>query len=138
MSLVFPDAMADLRSFLRAHPLLAGLSGPRVFFRIPTPAPTVAPFIRLYQAGGGPLASETPTDQLRVAHEVWGLQFSDYTLVRQTVQALKTLYQQGSDVLMGAGTVLQDARVTSSVDAPDSDSGWPRLVVDALLTVTLP
>lgn len=136
-TLVFPDALLDLREWLRVHPLLAGLTSQRVFFRLP-PEPSGSPFMRIYRAGGGPQASEAPIQDLRVAHEVWGLMDSDYTLVRQSVQALESLYQGAQNELMNGGTALLNARVTGASDAPDPDTGWPRVVLDCLLTVSLP
>lgn len=135
--LVFPDFMVDLQAWLIAHPLLADLSAQRVWFRIPR-NPSGSPFLRIYQAGGGPQASEAPIDEPRIVHEVWGLMDSDYTLVRQTAQALKSVYQNANGVLMGTGTVLLNARVTSVADAPDPDTGWPRQTVDVLLGISLP
>ena len=132
----YPDPLWDLRTWLRAHPLLASLTGDRVFFRVPVTAPA-APFIRLYQVGGGPLPTDAPTMAVRASHEVWGTVDADYQKVTQTCQALESLYRYAQSVLMGAGTILQNAHVTGVVDAPDPDTGAPRRVVDVLLTVSL-
>lgn len=136
-TLVFPDAVEDLRQWLRQHPLLADLTGERWFFRIPDEV-SGAPFGRLYRVGGGPQASEAPIQDLRIAHEVWGKVDSDYTAVRQTVLALESLYQVASNVLMNNSTALLNARVTGALDAPDPDTGVPRMVCDVLATVSLP
>lgn len=129
--------MLDLRTWLRSHPLLAApLSAQRVWFRVPT-NPSGSPFIRIYRAGGGPQPSEAPIQDIRIAHEVWALLDEDYTLVLQTIQALESIYQQASNLRMGTGTVLLNAEVTGVVDSPDPDSGWPRIVLDVLATVSL-
>lgn len=129
--LLVPDVMADLQTYLQGHPLLADLTGPRVWFRIQG-SPTAAPFIRLYQVGGGMLAGEVPVENPRISHEIWGLANPDYVKVRQTVRALKTIYQSAQNVLMGS-TVLQNAEVTGTVDSPDPDTGIPRVVLDVVL-----
>jgi Protein of unknown function (DUF3168) len=139
--LVYPDIEGDLKVWLQSHPLLASLTGTRVFFRLPKENPT-PPFLRLYRVGGAPSPlDDTPIDMPRMALEVWHTQVSGspppYSVLRQVVRALQTaLFQAQGVTLNPAGTtVLLSGAVTNVVDAPDPDLGWPRLVVDCSLNV---
>jgi hypothetical protein len=134
MPVVVSDSLFDLRSWLRSHPDLQPLHGGRVFFRVPDRGLT-APFMRLYRVGGGPQPNtDAPESDLRFAIEVWGLQFADYPVVRQLVNATESAFLQAESVVSG-GTLIQYANVTAAVDAPDPDTGWPRFVVDVVATL---
>jgi hypothetical protein len=134
---LYPDAMPDIRSWLRNHSYLASLSAGRVFFSIP-PKITQAPFIRIYRSGGGPQAeSEAPVSDIRVGIDVWGLTGADYTAVRSTVRAIEAAahdFQPGTQ-LGSTGTIGLNVNVTTAVDTPDPDTGWPRIYMDAIFTV---
>lgn len=133
MTVLYSDYMLDVRAWLRTHPDLNPLHGGRVFFRLPEQIPT-APFQRLYRVGGGQQPNtEVPELDLRLALETWGTKPGDYPKVRQLVTATESAFHQVENVVSG-GTLLQYGLITSSVDSPDPDTGWPRLVSDVLLT----
>lgn len=140
-TVIYPDVEADFKAWLQGHPMLAGLTGGRVFFRIPKDNPT-APFLRLYRVGGGPNPLDaTPIDMPRMAVEVWHTQITGnpppYQVLRAVVSALQSalFYAQGTLLNPNGSTVLLSGSVTGVVDAPDPDLGWPRLVVDMALNV---
>lgn len=138
-SIIYPDAMPDIRSWLRNHPYLADLSAGRVFFNIPAKIKT-APFVRIYRSGGGPQAdgSDSPVLDLRVAVEAWGMTGADYTAVRQTILAVEAAaHDLDPGTVIGTGTVLLNVNPTTSLDTPDPDTGWPRIMLDAVFTVRL-
>jgi hypothetical protein len=140
-TIVFPDLLGDLRVWLINHPLLSPLTGGRVFFRIPnSKTPPTAPFMRIYRSGGGldPM-EDTPMDYPRVSHEIWGVANTDYQNLRSVEAALKSAYYhgQGAQLNPDGTTVMLSGAVVTSIDAPDPDLGWPRIIVDALLTVRI-
>ena len=133
----FPDAMPDIRYWLRNHPYLSALSAGRVFFNIP-PKVKTAPFIRIYRSGGGPqIDSEVPMSDLRLGIDVWGMSGRDYDVVRQTVLAIESAAHDldPGTVLGPTGTVGQNISVTTALDTPDPDTGWPRIAMDVIFTV---
>jgi hypothetical protein len=132
VTVVYSDYMEDTRAWLRAHPDLNPLHGGRVFFRLPNQRPA-SPFQRLYRVGGGPTDSYVPQLQIRLALETWGVKDSDYPAVRQLVTACESAFFLVENEVSG-GTLLESGQITSSVDSPDPDTGWPRLVSDVLLT----
>lgn len=133
----FPDALPDIRAWLRTssytQPLIAG----RAFFRIPAKAPK-SPFVRLYQSGGGPLPTqEVPMETLRIAIEVWATTGANYPTVRAVERAIKTgTHLMAPGTLLGTGTRVHRAQVNLAVDSPDPDTGWPRRVLDTQWLVT--
>lgn len=134
----FPDAMPDIRQWLRNHPYLADLSGGRVFFTIP-PKPSAAPFVRIYRSGGGPLGDphDAPVSNLRLGIDVWGMKGADYQKVRQTVLAIEAAAHDlpPGTVLGDNDTVGMNLNITTAVDTPDPSTGWPRIYLDAIFTV---
>ena len=142
----YPDYMVDMRAWLRAHPYLVNLTAGRVFFRIP-PKPSAAPFLRIYQSGGGPQAEESdaPVMDIRLGIDVWGMAGSDYTAVRKTGNALYAIAHDTPALTRLTGpptssyawgnTVHMNLNITTSLDSPDPDTGWPRKVLDAVWTV---
>lgn len=146
MTPTFPDYMLDIRAWLRAHPDLTDLVAGRVFFRIP-PKVSKAPFIRIYQSGGGPQedAMDAPVLDIRVGIDVWGITGKDYANVRRVTTALFGIAHDTPALTEIVGptspsygwgnTVLMNLSITTSVDSPDADTGWPRMVLDAIWTV---
>jgi hypothetical protein len=136
-SLVFPDVMVDLRYWLRNDPTLNPLHGGRVFFRLPKT--TQAPMVRLTRIGGGVQTnSETPLQDISVIMEVWGMQNSDYQAVRQLSLAIESVchqYVPGTPLNPTGNTIMHNANFTYSADAPDPDTGWPRIMNHAQFTV---
>lgn len=130
---VFPDALEDLKAWLASDPTLAPLHGGRVYFRLPN-EPTY-PCLRLYRAGGGKQPGQAPEMDLRLAVEVWGGRFEDYPAVRQLATALESVASEVENEVVGTSTLLQYALATSAFDQPDPETGWPRIVVDLLVTL---
>lgn len=137
---VFPDVLGDLKPWLQNHPLLRPLTGGRVFFVTPDATPT-SPWIRIYRSGGGPNPlSDTPLDEVRVSHEVWGSDRTDRAAVREVVSLLKSVYYYASHLPLNppnGSTWLLSAGVNSEVEADDPALGWPRVVVDIILNTRL-
>lgn len=136
--IVFSDWLFDLRTWLRTHPALVPLVNGRVFFRVPPVLkgqkfPAIAPFMRVYSAGGGPQPGEAPIEDNRAAIEVWGNEGSDYDNLREVVVALKSAFFRMDNDVVG-GTCFFYGLVTSAPDAPDPSTGAPRYVVDTLIT----
>jgi hypothetical protein len=141
-AVVFPDTMPDVRAWLRAHPVLAPLHGGRVFFRLPAKGKGLAfPCMRIYQLGGAVQAgTDTPIEDLHISIETWGGQDSDYPAVRQLNVALRSAchqLQQGTLINPAGNTVVSNAQVTNSLDSPDPQTGWPRIICDTVFTVAL-
>lgn len=131
--------MPDIRAYLRAHPFLSTFTAGRVFFRLPDRI-SAAPFMRIYRSGGAvQLNSEVPLSDIRIAIEVWGQQNSDYGAVRGTVKAIEAIGHElvPGTVLGPNGTACLNINVTTAVDSPDPDTGWPRVVIDSIWTVRL-
>jgi hypothetical protein len=142
-SVVFPNAMWDLRYWLRNHPNLAPIHGGRCFFRLPDFP--VSPLMRLYRAGGGVQSdSEVPMQDLRAAIEIWGMTDptsgrSDYTPLTNLQMGLEdacTNVQPGMLINPSGNTLIHNANFTTGFDSPDPDTGWPRIVCDVTFTVT--
>lgn len=135
----FPDALPDIRYFLRNHAYLASLTAGRVFFRVP-PKPTKAPFMRIWRSGGGLQTqgeSEAPVLDLRVNIDVWGLTMADYDKVRATQLALEAIaFNLQTGIIGPNNTRLINLAITNSNDSPDPDTGWPRLVTNSIWTVS--
>lgn len=127
---VYADVMGDLRTWLRAHDYLDSVDG-RVFFRIPV-SPTY-PLVRLYRAGGGNQPGEVPLEDVQVGIDIWADDYATVTAVGNAVKA--ALHQMLPDTALGAGTVGLNADVIGDIDAPDPDTGKPRKVLTAVLTV---
>lgn len=142
-SLVFPNAMWDLRAWLRAHPYLAPIHDGRVFFRLPDDP--VAPLMRLYRAGGGGAQNdgEAPLQDIRLSIEIWGI--TDEATGRSDYQSLTRLQmgleaachdnQPGTLVNPRGNTILDNANFTTGFDSPDPSTGWPRIVCNVVVTV---
>ena len=139
-SLVLPDAMPDIRSFLRTESDLNALLSGRVFFRLPAQIKQ-APFLRITRAGGGQQPnSEAPVADIRVGIEIWGMEGSDYDAIRAVSQQLESIAATPIGpglVLGGNGTVLLNLVITTGMDLPDPETGWPRFVMDTVWTVRL-
>lgn len=135
----YPNAITDIQAYLKNHPYLAELTQGRVFLRLPAKIKT-SPFLRLYDSGTAPLEdSDAPWLQHRLGMDVWAMDNRDYYLVNETVLALYAIaHDQSPGVVLGPnGTVVKNIAITTSVDSPDPDTGWPRKVMDALWIVSL-
>lgn len=140
--IVVPDALNDIRAWLRQHPDLSPLHNGRVFFRIPDNQ-TQFPLLRIYRSGGGIVAAggDAPVQNVNVSIECWHNTGRGYQALRQLVNAVESaLWQLGASTLINpaGNTVVLDALVTNVIDSPDPDEGWPRFVVDSRFTVTAP
>jgi hypothetical protein len=140
VTVVLPDAMPDIRAFLRSHPDISPYTGGRVFFRIPDPGKEGGfPLLSLHRLGGGITArgGDAITADIAVAISVWHNDRRGYNSVRQCATAIESaLWQINSTLLNPAGqTVALSAQVTNTIDLPDPESSWPRIVLDATFTV---
>lgn len=132
----FPDAMPDIRGWLRTHPDLAPLHAGRVFFRIPDSQPAT-PFMRIYRSSGAVQPGETPIQDLRISLEIWGTQNSDYQSVRQLAVAVEGACHKimGPTPIGSGATTVTNAQVQAAIDTPEPDSGWPRISIETVFTV---
>lgn len=137
---MLPDAMPDIRYFLRHHPFLADLSGGRVFFRLPDAGKVSgAPFIHLYWVGGGLQPdSEAPIADVQVSLAIWGMTRTDYEAVRLTSLAIQNIAFVFSDmtVLGPGGTIGKYLKITTGLDSPDPDTGAARIILNTVWTVS--
>ena len=135
--LIVPDVIADVRAWLRSQPSLAALHGGRVFYRVPDPAKVGGwPLLRLYRLGGGIIeeGGDTTTSQVDLSIEVWHNQTQGYTTVRQLALLLESVIKKipaGTVINPAGSTVVLSGHVTNTIDSPDPDSGWPRMVADS-------
>lgn len=136
-SLVFPDAMVDLRYWLRNDPILNPMHGGRVFFRLPKT--TQAPMLRISRIGGGQqIDSEVPIQDIQLTVEVWGMQNSDFQAVRQLVLAIEHVCHQWQPRRLlnpSSNTLMDNARFNTAYEAPDPETGWPRMICNLTVTV---
>lgn len=140
MTLVIPDAMPDIVYFLKHTPDVTAYVGTRVFFRIPDPGKEGGfPLIGIHRLAGGIVAAggDVVVANIDVALSVWHNKMSGYDTVRATCTAVESaLWQIDNTLLNPAGqTVCQWARVTNTIDMPDPESGWPRIILDATFRV---
>lgn len=137
---IFPDTLADMRAWLRANSLLQPLHQGRVFFRLPDflfspkDAQASTPAIRLYRHGGGPRAnSEVPIDDARLTLECWVGAPRQYASLRQLVLAVTSVLHDLPSASLPLnppdGCLLLNAQVSGTIDAPDPETGWPRVVM---------
>lgn len=134
MTVIFSDALIDIRAWLRADTDMKALHGGRVFFRIPDVI-SGSPFMRLSHIGGYTSAtSDVPEQSFRINLEAWGQQNGDYTKVRQLVVAATSTLHQVQNLHVG-GTLIQDASLQGSLDSPDPDTGWPRVIMTGLVNL---
>lgn len=134
MTVIFSDALLDIRAWLRADPDMRAFHSGRVFYRIPD-NPSGYPLLRLYRVGGGTSAtSEVPEQTIRIGLEVWGAVNSDYSKVRQLVTAIESSFHQASNLVVG-GTLIQNASIQGSIDSPDPDTGCPRFIITGLVNL---
>lgn len=136
--LVFPDALVDLRYWLRNDPILNPMHGGRVYFRLPKT--TQAPMLRISQVGGGQQPdSEVPIMDLQCILEIWGMQSQDYQAVRQLRLAFEHVcwaWPAGNLLNPTSNTRMHNARFNGGYDSPDPQTGWPRIITHATFTVT--
>lgn len=140
-TLVFPNAMWDIRYWLRNHPNLNPIHGGRCFFRLPDQP--VAPLMRLYRSGGGvQMNSEVPIQDIRLAIEIWGitdnLGRSDYQSLTRLQMGLEDACNRlvpGTLANPSGNTVLSNLNFTTGFDSPDPSTGWPRIICDVIATV---
>lgn len=136
MAIVIPDALPDVRYWLRNHPDLQPYHSGRVFFRIPDADKLSGfPIMRLYRLAGGVIAQggDVNISQVAIAVECWHNQNKGYDAIRQMAVALESACQTlpAGQLLNPTGeTRAQSARVINVLDSPDADTGWPRLVCD--------
>lgn len=132
MSSQLPDVLPALKTWLIN---LDTNMANRVAYRLPR-NPNASPFGRLTRTGGGPQSdAEVPVVSLQASLEIWGIQNSDYDLIRQTaLQVEQAVHDVNGVSLLGPGVVMLGANVLNGHDSPDPDTGWPRYIM--LLTVT--
>lgn len=149
MTVLAPDTLADLRVFLRTQPDMQTACAGRVFFRLPDFLFTSSdsayqtngtPAARLYRAGGGLRpTSEALIDDANIAVECWGAKGADYPAVRLlylTIASVLHTTPSGTLLNPAGSSLLLNADVSGAIDAPDPETGWPRLVVHAKCTTT--
>ena len=136
-ALVFPDALPDLRYWLRNDPILNPLHGGRVYFRLPKT--TKAPMLRISQLGGGVQQdSEAPIQDLQIIVEIWGMVDKDYQAVRQIRLALEHICHKWvarSLINPNSNTQMDNIRFNSAYDSPDPETGWPRIICHLMPTI---
>lgn len=141
MTVIFPDAINDIRYFLRRHPDLTPFTNGRVVFRIPTKDP-VFPLQRIYRTGGGVQqgGGGAPIQDILVSIECWHNLLTGYGALRQLVAATESaVFSIPSKTLISpiGNTLVLDAICLNVIDSPDPADGWPRFIVDTRFTVTL-
>lgn len=127
-----PDAMPDIKYYLKHHPWLADLTAGRVFFHLPKENCPI-PFIQMYRTGGGPQVAGdiSPMWTFRVSVVVWGNKGQDYPMVRATVVAIESMAAQWlHGTVLGPGGTVGTDMTANSHDLPDNDTGSPRIVMD--------
>lgn len=134
MTILVADPMPDIRYWLRTQPDLQAIHNGRVFFRIPNQQ-SQFPLLRIYRHGGGITSDggDARTSTVNVTVEAWHNVQADYNLARQLAVALESaLWTLPPSTLLnpGSDTVAYNAEVTSTIDMPDPESGWPRLICD--------
>lgn len=126
-----------MRYWLRNHPNLVALQG-RVFFRLPDNPKT--PCMRLYRSGGAvQVNSEVPMQDVRLSIELWGSdfkEFADLDNLRSLLEDACWGVDPGTLLNPTGNTLLWNASLNTAFDAPDPDTGWPRIVCDVVVTVT--
>lgn len=132
----FPDWLFDARAWLRS---VGGVWGARVFFDVPDPGKTSFPLLRLY-ASAGPASmpgQDAPLFDARLSIEVWGKGRNTYPQVRQAaLQVQSAVFELAPGRLVpGATTYCGGAYTTAAPDSPAADTGDPRIVVDAVLSI---
>lgn len=149
MTVVVPDTLGDTRTFLRQDPASLAIHAGRVFFRLPDwvlgPQDSAwtnngTPVLRLYRTGGGLVpGTETPIDAAVIALECWGGKNSDYPTLRSLAAAVASAFHTAPCGLLtpGGSSWLLNAEATGAIDAPDPETGQPRLVLHAQVRVTL-
>lgn len=138
MTVIVPDAMNDLRWWLRRVPDLVPLVGGRVVFRIRDDTPF--PLQRIYRSGGGMRqdGGGTPIQDILLSIECWGAAENGYDAVRAIVAATESAVWQltsGTRINPTGQTLVVDSIVTNSIDSPDPDTGAPRYILDSRFTV---
>jgi hypothetical protein len=137
-TLPLPDALPDIRAYLRTHPFLSSLSAGRVFFKLPDKDPA-APFIRLNSSADTMDPGDSPLLIARVGIQIFGLQDSDFPKLRQVkvaIQSIAYLFDQGV-VLGSGGTKGKQLVVNTAFDSQDPATGWPRIIMDTSWTVSV-
>lgn len=127
-----PDYLGDLRAWARGQPALVADQGARVFFRIPD-TPTF-PLTQMLEILTDSQPGEAPVFDARLAFYIWGGAKSDYAAVSRLARAYLGLFKVPGPWLAGAGTVVLNAEAGVR-DIPDPETGNPRKVVDAVLTL---
>lgn len=140
MAVVFPDAINDLRYWLRRHPDLTPFTNGRVVFRIPKDP--VFPLQRIYRTGGAVQqgGGGAPIQDILVSIECWHNLLTGYDTLRRLVAATESaVFTLPSKTLLSpiGNTLAIDAICTNVIDSPDPSDGWPRFIVDTRFTVTL-
>lgn len=138
---LLPDFLPDIRTWLRSLDL-AGLMGSRWFFAYPDDFNGPWPAGRVYRAGGGVQAGDTPLQDVRVAAEIRGRPkgaaagtvgtFADVSLATAHLESALFEIQ---DQPIGAETVVAGVYGVNVVPSPDPDDGAPRNIVNAVWTI---
>jgi hypothetical protein len=151
VSVIVPDVLLDLRSWLRTEATLVPYHAGRVFFSLPSFVFTSADtaytangslVMRLYRTGGGMRAgTEIPIDDAVIAIECWGGKGADYQNVRAmalaTMSAFHHLGTAAEGLASSATSKVLNSTCTGAIDSPDPESGWPRQILHAHLSATL-
>lgn len=138
VTVVVPDVMGDLRTWLRALPDLGDITGARVFFK--TPLNAAYPLIRLTEASLAPQTGTAPLWLQRTTIEVIGAapvdgRIPDYYKVDQAKRIICSAIWALTGPI-GTTTLVKDGSIDSANDYPDPDDGGARKVITAALLVT--
>lgn len=138
MTVVFPDAMNDLRYWLRRQSDVAAFTNGRCFFRIPDNA--LFPLQRIYRSGGSvrQTGGGAPLQDLLVSIECWTNELGGYGTLRELVAATESAVfglTSNTRINPTGNTLVVDAVVSNVIDSPDPDTGWPRFICDSRFSV---
>jgi hypothetical protein len=138
MTVIVPDALNDIRYWLRHNTDILAYTASRTFYRIP--ASPQFPLQRIYRTGGGirQTGGGAALQDVLVSVECWHNQDSGYQTLRQMVAATESaIWQIPSRTVInpGGNTRVVDAVVSNVIDSPDPDSGWPRFILDTRWSV---
>lgn len=136
-TLIIPDWLPDVRSWLKAHPYLVDLTGQRVFWVIPD-NPSSWPVLRVYSASGATQVPgmEAPLFDARASIEIVGKGRAGWNTARQTAIAVQSAVfdLQSGRLVPGGATYCTGAAVTACPEMP-FENGDPRFIADVVFTV---
>lgn len=134
MTVVVPDAVPDIKAWLKNDPDSRAYHAGRVFFYIPDRV-SGYPLCRLYRLDGGiqTQGGDAPLSQVDVTIECWGDTKAMWDQVRALALAIESSLWQipsGSLINPSGQTRVRNAAAINSIESIDPDGAWPRMIVD--------